>query len=252
MAWSQLIGLISFELFGHLHNVITDFSAHFDFQIGQSVRNSASATRRAAPDRSGLASRPCCPVKSTNLDRWSNRSDGSSTGCRPHPEHPAIRRDRGGDAPGRRLPHRAGTFRRGARQRPEDRPDHGVPASDLLAEHGRADVVHRADGEAQFRLCGTTPSRPMSTIITWSAGSADAVRRCRPPRWRRGPNGWPARRATPTSAIPSRCSGCVRSIRPAQPASQPARTAPDQTAASRYSSVEQHMMVKLGGNFGQA
>jgi Fur family ferric uptake transcriptional regulator len=25
----------------------------------------------------------------------------------------------------------------------------------LLAERGQADVVHRADGEAQFRLCGT-------------------------------------------------------------------------------------------------
>jgi Fur family ferric uptake transcriptional regulator len=25
----------------------------------------------------------------------------------------------------------------------------------LLAERGRADVVHRADGEAQYRLCGT-------------------------------------------------------------------------------------------------
>lgn len=25
----------------------------------------------------------------------------------------------------------------------------------LLAEQGRADVVHRADGESQFRLCGT-------------------------------------------------------------------------------------------------
>ena len=25
----------------------------------------------------------------------------------------------------------------------------------LLAERGRADVVHRVDGEAQFRLCGT-------------------------------------------------------------------------------------------------
>lgn len=32
-AWSQLIGLISFELFGHLHNVITDHAAHFDFQM---------------------------------------------------------------------------------------------------------------------------------------------------------------------------------------------------------------------------
>lgn len=33
LAWSQLIGLISFELFGHLHNVITDHPAHFDFQM---------------------------------------------------------------------------------------------------------------------------------------------------------------------------------------------------------------------------
>ena len=33
MAWSELIGLISFELFGHLHNVIHDFKAHFDFQM---------------------------------------------------------------------------------------------------------------------------------------------------------------------------------------------------------------------------
>jgi hypothetical protein len=33
LAWSQLIGLISFELFGHLHNVITDFAAHFDYQM---------------------------------------------------------------------------------------------------------------------------------------------------------------------------------------------------------------------------
>lgn len=32
-AWSQLIGLISFELFGHLHNVITDYAAHFDYQM---------------------------------------------------------------------------------------------------------------------------------------------------------------------------------------------------------------------------
>jgi AcrR family transcriptional regulator len=33
MAWSELIGLISFELFGHLHNVIHDLKAHFDFQM---------------------------------------------------------------------------------------------------------------------------------------------------------------------------------------------------------------------------
>jgi AcrR family transcriptional regulator len=33
LAWSQLIGMISFELFGHLHNVITDYAAHFDYQM---------------------------------------------------------------------------------------------------------------------------------------------------------------------------------------------------------------------------
>lgn len=33
MAWSQLIGLVSFELFGHLNNVIHDYEAHFDFQL---------------------------------------------------------------------------------------------------------------------------------------------------------------------------------------------------------------------------
>ena len=33
MAWCQLIGLISFELFGHLNNVIHDYKAHFDFQM---------------------------------------------------------------------------------------------------------------------------------------------------------------------------------------------------------------------------
>jgi hypothetical protein len=33
MAWSELIGMISFELFGHLHNVIHDYAAHFDYQM---------------------------------------------------------------------------------------------------------------------------------------------------------------------------------------------------------------------------
>jgi len=32
-AWTMLIGTISFELFGHLHNVITDYEAHFDFEM---------------------------------------------------------------------------------------------------------------------------------------------------------------------------------------------------------------------------
>ena len=38
LAWSELIGLISFELFGHLHNVISDFSAHFDYQMRWAAR----------------------------------------------------------------------------------------------------------------------------------------------------------------------------------------------------------------------
>ncbi|MCU1366928.1 MAG: TetR/AcrR family transcriptional regulator [Ilumatobacteraceae bacterium] len=34
MAWTQLIGMISFELFGHLHNVIADHDVYFTHQIG--------------------------------------------------------------------------------------------------------------------------------------------------------------------------------------------------------------------------
>jgi AcrR family transcriptional regulator len=33
LAWAELIGCISFELFGHLHNVIDDFDAYFDLQM---------------------------------------------------------------------------------------------------------------------------------------------------------------------------------------------------------------------------
>ena len=33
MAWCQVIGLISFELFGHLHNVVHAYQTHFDFQM---------------------------------------------------------------------------------------------------------------------------------------------------------------------------------------------------------------------------
>jgi AcrR family transcriptional regulator len=49
MAWTQLVGSISFELFGHLHNVVHDYSAYFDYQmrgvahqLGLSQRPSAS------------------------------------------------------------------------------------------------------------------------------------------------------------------------------------------------------------------
>jgi AcrR family transcriptional regulator len=33
MAWSQLVGSVSFELFGHLHNVIHDYPVYFEFQM---------------------------------------------------------------------------------------------------------------------------------------------------------------------------------------------------------------------------
>ena len=31
--WTQLFGLVSFELFGHLHNVIHDYDAYFELQM---------------------------------------------------------------------------------------------------------------------------------------------------------------------------------------------------------------------------
>jgi len=32
-AWATLFGVVSFELFGHTHNVITDHAAFFDTQL---------------------------------------------------------------------------------------------------------------------------------------------------------------------------------------------------------------------------
>ncbi|MCU1392266.1 MAG: transcriptional regulator, TetR family [Ilumatobacteraceae bacterium] len=54
MAWTQLIGMISFELFGHLHNVIVDFGAYFEQQtrniaidLGLTARHGSSARSTA-------------------------------------------------------------------------------------------------------------------------------------------------------------------------------------------------------------
>jgi Tetracyclin repressor-like, C-terminal domain len=33
LAWSQLFGSISLEMFGHLHNVIHDYDAYFEVQM---------------------------------------------------------------------------------------------------------------------------------------------------------------------------------------------------------------------------
>jgi AcrR family transcriptional regulator len=37
MAWTMLFGTISYELFGHLHNVITDFDGFFELQTGRAA-----------------------------------------------------------------------------------------------------------------------------------------------------------------------------------------------------------------------
>ena len=37
-AWTQLFGMISFELFGHLHNVIHDYEAFFDHEMRRAAR----------------------------------------------------------------------------------------------------------------------------------------------------------------------------------------------------------------------
>lgn len=38
-AWTQLVGSISFELFGHLHGVVVDYGAYFDYQLSQLARD---------------------------------------------------------------------------------------------------------------------------------------------------------------------------------------------------------------------
>lgn len=41
-AWSQLLGSVSLELFGHFHNVINDYDAFFVFQMTQAARRLAT------------------------------------------------------------------------------------------------------------------------------------------------------------------------------------------------------------------
>jgi len=38
VAWTQLFGAISFELFGHFHGVITDADEFFEHQVRRSAR----------------------------------------------------------------------------------------------------------------------------------------------------------------------------------------------------------------------
>ena len=44
LAWSQLFGSISLELFGHLHNVIHDFDAYFTLQMRRAGEFLATGT----------------------------------------------------------------------------------------------------------------------------------------------------------------------------------------------------------------
>ena len=46
MLWIALIGTISFELFGHLNNTVTDYAAYFD----AAVRISAECAGLDVPD----------------------------------------------------------------------------------------------------------------------------------------------------------------------------------------------------------
>ena len=38
LLWISLIGTISFELFGHLHNTVTDYAAYFDVAVALSAQ----------------------------------------------------------------------------------------------------------------------------------------------------------------------------------------------------------------------
>ncbi|MEY2571156.1 MAG: hypothetical protein QOE63_1506 [Acidimicrobiaceae bacterium] len=38
LVWTQVLGAISYELFGHLHNVVHDYDAFFDLQVRQAGR----------------------------------------------------------------------------------------------------------------------------------------------------------------------------------------------------------------------
>jgi AcrR family transcriptional regulator len=51
LAWTELIGSISFELFGHLHNVVENYQSYFDYQmrgIGQRLGLAESTPSESA------------------------------------------------------------------------------------------------------------------------------------------------------------------------------------------------------------
>ena len=50
LAWTTLIGCISFELFGHLHNVVHDYESHFDYQM-RGVAQNLGLSRPTSPTK---------------------------------------------------------------------------------------------------------------------------------------------------------------------------------------------------------
>ncbi len=48
MVWTQVFGTISFELFGHLHNVIHDYDAFFESQMRGAARFLVSGDGRSS------------------------------------------------------------------------------------------------------------------------------------------------------------------------------------------------------------
>ncbi|MCU1455787.1 MAG: regulatory protein TetR [Acidimicrobiales bacterium] len=68
LVWTQVMGAISYELFGHLHNVVHDDDAFFDLQVRQAgrylLRGAANPSRPARAARGGAAT-PVMAVPST-------------------------------------------------------------------------------------------------------------------------------------------------------------------------------------------
>ena len=90
LAWTQLIGSISFELFGHLHGVIVDYQGYFGYQMGRIGHELGLDLRRvpssppaaellASVGRLALGSVGC---RSASADSSTSSSDASCCSAR--------------------------------------------------------------------------------------------------------------------------------------------------------------------------
>ena len=180
---------------------------------------------------------------------------GSGAATRPgwaYPDYPPVRRDRGGDAGRGRLSYRAGTVRRGARQRAQDRSDHGLPAPEPAGRHGtrRHGAPRRRrgpvpavrtgalDGAAEHhhhivcRVCGRSVEVSGPEVEAWAERSPP------PP-------------ATPTSRHTVEIFGLCPDHSPAPARRRPAGAAGDRPTSSGRKidrAVAAAMMVKLAGS----